>query len=261
MNWPEETRLQALAACHNGQSNASIARSLGVPKGTVAWWLHQDRAGRDALPGAHRSTCHRCDGDALDPAAYSYLLGLYLGDGHIVRPKQHRVHNLTIACSDAWPGLIDEAEAAIRAVLPRNSVCRVRAKGCTCVKVYSGHLPCLFPQHGPGKKHDRRILLADWQQDVIDSHGWSLIRGLVHSDGSRTHNWAQRTVDGERRRHDYIRYEFTNKSADIRDIYTSTLDRLGVTWRVGRRRDDVHTVSVARRASVALMDEHIGAKY
>lgn len=261
MNWPQETRQQALTACRNGQSNASVARALGIPKGTVAWWLHQDRATRDALPGLHRSTCHRCDGDELDNGAYSYLLGLYLGDGHIVRPKQHRVHNLTIACSDTWPGLMDAAEAAMRAVLPYNSVCRVRARGCTSIKVYSRHLPCLFPQHGPGKKHDRPILLADWQQQAISAHGWCLIRGLVHSDGSRTLNWAQRTVDGEQRRHEYIRYEFTNKSADIRDIYTGALDRLGVDWRASSRRDGVHTVSVARRASVALMDEHIGAKY
>lgn len=261
MNWPLETRRQAITACRSGQTNATVARALNVPVGTIAWWVHRERAKEGTLPGPHRSTCHRCDGDELDRAAYSYLLGLYLGDGHIVQPRQHRVPNLTIACSNCWPGLMDAAEGAIRSVLPFNSVCRVRAEGCTTVKVYSKHLPCLFPQHGPGRKHTRPIALEDWQGDIADAHPWDLVRGLIHSDGSRTRNWAQRTVAGERRRHEYIRYEFTNKSADIRDIYTNVLDRLGIDWKISAQRDGIATVSVARRTSVELMDAHIGAKY
>jgi hypothetical protein len=240
-------RQNVIAACRSGQSNAAAGREFNGPSGTVGWWVHQDRAERGELPGRHRSSCHRCDGDALAGAAYAYLLGLYLGDGHITLPQQHRVHNLSIACSDRWPGLMNEAETAMRAVFPKNSVCRVRAKGCTGVKVYSKHLPCLFPQHGPGKKHTRRP--------------WDLVRGLVHSDGSRTRNWAQRTTNGIHVRHEYIRYEFTNKSADIRRIYTDTLDHLGIDWKICSQRREIANISVARKAAVALMDEHIGPKY
>ncbi|MFC1434858.1 helix-turn-helix domain-containing protein [Streptacidiphilus sp. N1-3] len=261
MNWPLETRRRAVAAHRGGQTNADIARTLQVPTGTVSWWVHQERSKHGGLPGPHRSSCHRCDGDELDRPAYAYLLGLYLGDGHIVLPKQHRVPNLSISCSNSWPGLMDAAEVAIRAVLPYNSVCRVRAKGCTGVKVYSKHLPCLFPQHGPGRKHTRPIVLEDWQREIVHAHAWELVRGLIHSDGSRTKNWAQRTVDGVTLRHDYIRYEFTNKSADIRSIYTDALDRLGTRWTASSRRGDVVTISVARRECVASMDEHVGAKY
>ncbi|WP_042395785.1 hypothetical protein [Streptacidiphilus carbonis] len=261
MNWPPETRDRALTACRSGKTNA-VARALGVPKGTVAWWIHQDRAERGALPGARRSTCHRCDGDELDGAAYAYLLGLYLGDGHIVLPKKHRVHNLSIACTDTWPGLMDAAEAAMRAVFPHNSVCRVRARGCTSVKLYSKHLPCLFPQHGPGMKHTRVIALDGWQQQIVDAHPWPLIRGLIHSDGCRVTNWTTAALaDGSTKRYEYPRYIFTNKSDDVRRIFSDTLDFVGVGWRTSRRGSDPYHVSVARRASVALMDEHIGAKY
>ena len=109
--------------------------------------------------GKHDPKCPRCDGRALDEQAYSYLLGLYLGDGHISHYSEHRVPNLMVTCADSWPGLMDDCEQAMRAVFPDNSVCRVRRTGCRNVKVYSKHLHCLFPQHGPGKKHERRITL------------------------------------------------------------------------------------------------------
>ena len=40
---------------------------------------------------------------------------------------------------------------------------------CAVVRVYSNHLPCLFPQHGPGKKHERAIVLESWQQEIVDA--------------------------------------------------------------------------------------------
>ncbi|MEV4612927.1 helix-turn-helix domain-containing protein [Kitasatospora sp. NPDC049258] len=256
------TREQALHLLRKGRPNAEVARRLGVPVGTVGWWKHRDLAERNALPGRKRSTCPHCHGDPLDGAAYTYLLGLYLGDGHIIQPKQHRAPNLAITCDDKWPGLQDAAEQAMRQVLPNNTPCRVRRTGCHDVKVYSKHLPCYFPQHGPGKKHERPIELAPWQQALVDAHPWGLVRGLIHSDGCRITNWATRTVEGVVRRHEYPRYFFTNTSGDIRRIFTDTLDTLGVAWKasVPRPQGQVN-VSIARRASVALLDEHVGAKW
>ena len=118
----------------------------------------------------------------------------------------------------------------MRAVFPDNSVCRVRKTGCHNVKVYSKHLGCLFPQHGPGKKHERLIALEPWQQEIVDAHPWEFIRGLIHSDGCRITNWTTRIVGGERKRYEYPRYFFTNKSDDIRRLYTDTLDKVGVEW-------------------------------
>jgi hypothetical protein len=47
-------------------------------------------------------------------------------------------------------------------------VSRVQKVGCTEVGSYSKHWPCLFPQHGPGKKHQRKIELTVWQQELVD---------------------------------------------------------------------------------------------
>ncbi|MEU6116346.1 hypothetical protein ABZ840_17665 [Streptomyces sp. NPDC047117] len=142
-----------------------------------------------------------------------------------------------------------------------NSVCVVHNQGCVMVTSYSRHWPCLFPQHGPGRKHERRIALEPWQQEIVDAYPWELIRGLIHSDGCRITNWTTRMIGGEQKRYEYPRYFFTNASEDIVRLYTDTLDSLGVEWKAARQSRQAQNVSVARQASVALMDAHVGPKY
>ncbi|GHE40443.1 hypothetical protein GCM10018785_07640 [Streptomyces longispororuber] len=139
---------------------------------------------------------------------------------------------------------------------------RVRHKtGCAEVKSYTKHWTCMFPQHGPGKKHERTIALEGWQQDIVDAYPWEFVRGLIHSDGCRVTNWTTRVVGGERKRYEYPRYFFTNTSTDIIGLFTSTLDQLGIEWKTLNQSRAAVTVSIARKASVALMDAHVGAKY
>jgi hypothetical protein len=251
-----EVRQNALTLLHGGMRNTDVARRLNIPVGTIGKWLHMDRAKRGACPGRRPPKCPLCDGRPLDTAAYAYLLGLYLGDGCI---SEHRggVHFLRIACADAWPGLIDACEAAMRSVQPDNSVCRVQNVGCVAVTSSSKHWPCIFPQHGPGKKHERRIALEPWQQEIVDAHPWEFIRGLIHSDGCRITNWTTRLIGGERKRYEYPRYFFTNLSGDIIRLFTDALDHVGVAWKQANARN----ISIARKASVALMDAHVGPKH
>lgn len=109
-----------------------------------------------------------------------------------------------------------------------------------------------MPQHAAGKKHDRPIVLEPWQQDIVDRHPREFLRGLVHSDGSRFMNRVR--VNGKE--YAYPRYNFTNHSADIRRLFTDTLDQLGIAWRQMNR----YNVSVARREAVAALDAFIGPK-
>ncbi|MEV7865944.1 helix-turn-helix domain-containing protein [Streptomyces sp. NPDC088124] len=252
-----DVRQKALTLLRGGAKNADVARQLKVPTGTVGYWRHVDRAKRGECPDKPVPLCPRCDGRELDERAYAYLLGLYLGDGHIIQYSQHRVPSLMITCDNTWPGLMDACEQTMRAVFPDNSVCRVQRIGCQNVKVYSKHLWCMFPQHGPGMKHTRPIVLEPWQQKIVDTHPWELIRGLIHSDGCRCINWTEKIIGGELKRYEYARYFFTNLSADIIQLFTNTLDTVGVEW----RRANAKNISVAKRASVALMDAHIGPKY
>jgi hypothetical protein len=252
-----DVRQKALALLRSGARNADVARALNVPKGTVGYWKHLERAKHGECPGrVQRPPCPRCDSE-LNSQAYAYLLGLYLGDGHIIQNRAMRSPSLSITCADAHPGLIDDCESAMRGVFPNNSVCRVRRQGCWEVKLYSMHLWCLFPQHGSGKKHERPIILEPWQQAIVDGHPWEFVRGLIHSDGCRITNWTTRTVAGERKRYEYPRYFFTNKSDDIIRLFTRALDHVGVEW----KQANAQNISVARKASVALLDAHIGPKY
>ncbi|MFC9296160.1 helix-turn-helix domain-containing protein [Streptomyces sp. NPDC057011] len=257
-----EVRQAAISLLRDGTRNAEVARRLNVPLGTIGYWKHVDRAKHGETVSIRPSLlCPRCDQRDLDVVAYAYLLGLYLGDGHISHYAKHKVPSLMITLDDSWPGIQNEAESAIRVVFPHNATCRVRNGGAHNIKVYFKHLPCLFPQHGPGRKHERRIALEDWQQEIVDAHPWEFIRGLIHSDGCRITNWTTRVVAGERKRYEYPRYFFTNKSDDIRKLCTDTLTKVGVQWTVLARGSDPFNVSIARKDSVALMDAHIGPKY
>jgi hypothetical protein len=253
------TRDQALALLHSGRSNTEVARTLGIPYGTVSYWKCKDRVARGEA--ARHRACFRCDGTSPDQEQYAYLLGLYLGDGHIAQAPQSRSPSLSIACGDAWPGLIDAAERAVRCVLPDYAVCRARGVGCRYVRVSSKHLACLFPQHGAGPKHLRPILLTPWQQRIVAEERWALLRGLIHSDGCRIVNWTTRTVGERTTRYEYPRYFFTNTSTDIIGIFTDTLDAVDVAWKSYSRSTGAMNISVARKASVELMDQHIGPKY
>ncbi|WP_333740394.1 helix-turn-helix domain-containing protein [Streptomyces sp. IBSBF 2806] len=255
-----EIRQKAVALLRNGTRNADVARQFNIPLGTVSYWKHTDRAKRGECPGRTPPPCPRCE-DELDSPSYSYLLGLYLGDGHIIQHRAMRVPSLSISCADAHPGLMDECETAMQAVFRRNSVCRVSREGCHEVKLYSKHLWCLFPQHGPGKKHERPIKLEAWQQAIVDAYPWEFIRGLIHSDGCRITNWTTRIVAGERKRYEYPRYFFTNVSDDIRRLFTDTLEKLGIEWTHCTRNGNPYNISVAKKAHVALLDAHVGPKH
>ena len=203
-----------------------------------------------------QARCPRCDGRPLNEQAYAYLLGLYLGDGHLTRGRRD-VYALNVKCCDDWPGLIDAAKSAMAAVMPASSVFCVRRTGCTEVKSTSKHWPCLFPQHGPGRKHKRRIELAAWQRDIAAKYPGDFVRGLFHSDGCRVTNQVRRKLADGDHWYAYPRYFFSNESTDILALCGQTLDQLGVSWRFSRR----NALSVARREAVARLDEFVGPKY
>lgn len=111
---------------------------------------------------------------------------------------------------------------------------------------------CLFPQHGPGRKHNRRLELTDWQQEIVDATPQPFLRGLIHTDGWRGLN----RVHVKGKDYAYPRYQFSNRSDDIRRLFTDACDKLGVKWRQWTR----YHISVAQRDSVALLDSFIGPK-
>ena len=117
--------------------------------------------------------------------------------------------------------------------------------------------PEVFPQHGPGLKHKRPIVLEDWQQRIVDEHPWEFLKGLLHSDGCRTINrFKTKLPSGRVAEYEYPRWFFSNMSADIRGLFCATCERLGLRWTQSNHRN----ISISHRHSVALLDEHVGPK-
>ena len=255
---PQETLDRACALSAKGlfdREVAEIAEISGIPLRTVREW-HRWHGRYSVAEGRRARYCPRCDGVPLDEPAYAYLLGLYLGDGYLTR-RQEGGYVLSIACPNAWPGLIEAAKDATRVVMPLSAVFTRQRTAMTEVKSGSTHWPCLFPQHGSGKKHLRPIELQPWQQTIAAAFPGEFVRGLFHSDGYRGMNRVRRVLADGERWYAYPRYLFSNKSEDILGLCGAALDRLGVEWRFAR--PDV--ISVAKRGAVALLDEFVGPKY
>jgi hypothetical protein len=253
---PIETVESALRASDAGMPDAEIARTHGVAVKTVRRWrrLYQRRG----LPRGQthvQARCPRCDDADLDGAAYAELLGWYLGDGHITEGRRD-VRTLHVYNDKRYTDLNAGLLHLLRRVKPGSRPHVREVPGCVITSLGWKHWPCLFPQHGPGRKHERTLGMHDWQWALVEEHPANFLRGLFHSDGCRSNNWARRPVAGRPKRYDYPRWQFVNASEEILGWCTAALDLVGVPW----RRSGPRTVSVSVRSGVARLDELVGPK-
>ena len=241
---PPEVRHRVFQLIDDGNRDREIARRLGLPRSTVTYMRHARRTSTHEI-------CPRCwkRGRTIEfaPPDYAELLGLYLGDGCISRAG--RVHRLRLALDVRYPQIIEQTGLLLARCFPNCSIATVAADaGATAVlSVYSSHLPCLFPQHAVGKKHERRLVLEDWQQRIVEREPWAFLRGCIRSDGC---TFINRT--GPYR---YLTYDFCNYSADIRTMFTWACDLVDLRYRATGTR-----VRINRRESVARLQEHVGIK-
>lgn len=252
----DETVASALAASDRGVPDAENAEIHGVAVKTIRRWrrLYQRRG----LPRGQAHTrvpCPRCEVADLDNAAYAELLGWYLGDGHITLERRG-VYALHVFNDEVYADNNARIADLMRRVKPGGRPHSRRMPGCVNTTVSWKHWPCLFPQHGPGRKHERPIVLEDWQREVVHARPAAFLRGLFHSDGCRANNWTSKLIAGELKRYDYPRWQFTNSSLDIRELCCWALDLVGVPW----RQSNWKTISVSTRAGVAWLDDNIGLK-
>lgn len=240
-----------------GLTIAQVADTLGVSTSSVVRW-RSGRLSRDAVLEANQvERCSIC-GEAsvahrdLPEGRYAYALGLYLGDGCLsvsLRSCQFRVF-----MDAAYPGIVEEARRALAGLSPtgRAGVYRGSGQNHVVISAYGRRWRCLFPQHGAGKKHERRIVLEDWQQAIVDAYPQPFLRALIHTDGWRGEN----RVHVKGRDYSYPRYQFSSRSDDIRRLFADACDRLEIEWRPWGR----WHISVARREAVAKLDTFIGPK-
>jgi hypothetical protein len=251
-----ETVASALRCSDEGMADAENAAKHGIAVKTVRRWrrLYQRRG----LPRGQAHTdvpCPRCHGASLDEAAYAELLGWYLGDGWL-EVQRNGVQALHIYNDASYVNLNSHLKRLMSRVKPGGRPHARLLPGCVNTTVSWKHWTCLFPQHGPGRKHERVLQLKPWQKRVVDAYPADFLRGLFHSDGCRVSNWTTREVAGETKRYEYGRWQFVNHSTDIQRFCTDALDLLQITW----RQSSWKTISVSRRQAVARLDQLIGPK-
>jgi Homeodomain-like domain len=243
---PPDVRERALALVRAGLNDCEVARRTGISRTTIRDWRRPRYQPRRQV-----ATCPRCwrpcPPMSFTPSDYSELLGLYLGDGHVVRLA--RTWRFRLFLDSRYTEIVCESRDLLRRCFPRNSVGTVFAheERMTVLSVYSSHLECVFPQHGPGMKHTRRICLESWQDEIVAAAPWHFLKGCIRSDGC---SFVNRTGPYE-----YLSYQFSNHSPDILDLFCQTCDLVGVEYRRYER-----SVRINRRSSVARLKDKIDVK-
>jgi hypothetical protein len=252
--WRPDWAKGLTAATHPG-----LARMAAWRRGRPSWAKGLTAADHPAIArqaatrrgqkrGPYRTHGRPLDESTIDPrdlllperwSDYAYLLGLYLGDGSITKAKR-----LEIFLDARQVEIIDSCVSAMRAIHPRGraNVRWKREENCAVVNSYAWQWLVLFPQHGPGRKHLRKIELAEWQTEIAKRYCLDLLHGLIDSDGSRFDRW----VGGK----NYPAYDFRNESADILAIFRAAADTAGVHYTQSKPT----TISIARRADVERLD-------
>lgn len=235
-----------------GLSDYRIAERTGVKRSTVQRWRH-----RGLPPWVGLALSDVCWGVTNAPA-YCYLLGCYLGDGHL-NYKPPRCWTLRIACDRQYEGIMGEIRRAMEATFPGRRATRIQAStgASDIVSICHPAVGDAFPQHDAGRKHLRPIVLEEWQLELTRANPGQLIRGLIHSDGCRAENRFQTKLpSGRVAQYAYVRYFFTNLSTDIRAIFVEHCRLLGVRVTQSNHRN----LSVAHRTSVAILEKTVGPK-
>lgn len=249
-----EEKKRILELWSEGYNKLQIAKETKIPRGTVRDCIEQFGNVATLEQQYHQERLSNALFYVQDTSLpqvqkeYAYLLGLYLGDGTV--SKIPKTYKLRVFLDSRYPNIINGCAQAMQTILPTNKIGIIKQKGnWFVVQCHSNDLPDLFPQHGPGMKHLRKIQLEEWQQEIVDRYPLEFFKGLYHSDGTRSQN----IVKGK----DYRRYTFTNMSEDIRQMFIHACELLGLHWTTKTSKRDI---MISRREDVAYLDSLIGPK-
>lgn len=253
---------QILSNKEQGKSKYQIAKELNITHSTVRYWWNYDFARVAQLAEAQDlKSCQR-EFESHLGYHYAHLLGLYLGDGYINKHNSS-CYKLRITCHAEDSIVINDCMQSMKALFI-NKVNKWKHTNANCVDVYiySNDIPKLFPQHGKGRKHERKIALESWQKDIINEHPLLFIKGLMQSDGSR----FIRNIENR----SYASYIFCNVSKDIIDILYDVCIGVGLSptiisldnkkYKYSRSTNILYRLNFNKRKDVELLDNVIGTK-
>ncbi len=210
---PPQVKQAALDLIAAGHNDCEVSRRLGVPGGR-SWTGAGRRMSRCA---SMRSKPVRGAGGPRSPCGSPTRTTQNCSpciSGMAVSLELPRTHRLRISLDTKYPKIIEGAHGLLERCFPENRVDTIAFHdgGCVNVSLYSGHLPCVLPQHGPGKKHQRKLVFEPWQLRIVDANPWPFIRGCIWTDGCA---FINRTDVHRAVPYEYLSYQFSNRSDDI----------------------------------------------
>jgi DNA-binding transcriptional regulator WhiA len=243
MKYTEELIQKVLEDYNSGKNKSQLEKEYNISRSTIRYWI--DNKDSIFIPKTTDKTLDVIIQEIKNnKETYNYILGLYLGDGCISPHKMS--YKLRITQDNKYPKSIIDIKNILNSFFPNNTF-TCNPKGCTVIGIYDKNLPLYFPQHAPGKKHDRKIKLADYQRDNLDYE--NLMKGLWVSDGS--YYLAQKK---------YECYNFTNKSTDIISLFEECLNSFNIAYRKRMKKNGVWILEITKKSEVSKMKDLIGVK-
>lgn len=224
-----------------GYNKSQISKITKIPRSTISDWLNNDVL----FEKKEKYNINEHLKSKESRELYSYVLGLYLGDGHINKMK--RTWRLRIFMDSKYDNLNSFVHEKLSIFFNENKVNIIKSKKSNLVifTVHSNELCKLFPQHGEGLKHKRKINLFNWQEKITVPE--FLLKGLFHSDGCYCYH------KGEKVKH-YI-YSFKNESKDIHEIFQKCCGKLKIDFTFNK-----NTTGIYKKYEVEKLYKLIGSK-
>lgn len=215
---------QILELYKSGHSQNKIFKTLGIDRGTIRQIINDP-------DGYLQKATVEFDLLSIDKKSYAFILGVYLGDGCISKTHKADIYRLRIALDLKYQKLNEEVILELQKIFPNNKVSLNRTgetNGCI-VSVYSSSLLKLFPQHDTGRKHERPIILEEWQKEIIDDFKIDFLKGLMYTDGCFYYSGK------------YEMCNFTNKSKDIINLCSDTMNKLNINHKIRTKNPDLES--------------------
>ena len=249
---------QIVKLLEDGWSRNKIAKELNVAWKQVDYWSKNRARVSELVDDSDLKSLavKRVGSSPTSRTSFSYLMGMYLGDGYLYKQGPY-TWKLRLACDRKYPSIINEIQQCLTNLHLSPSICN--QQHIDEVYCHGKLLPEMFPTFD-GPKHKNALTLTDWQRAVIDEHPQSFIRGLFHADGSRyIHKQGQ---------YQYVKYNLTNRSKDLVDLFCSACDTVGIEYKVHPRpfinkSGDKHvgwTVTIGKRSEVVKCEQFLGIK-
>lgn len=191
--------------------------------------------------------------------SYSYILGFYLGDGCLGHVKNS--FTLMIVNQSDRHETNQRIAENIKIIFPtKNVMVRKRKEAnCAVISMTSLRLDEMFP-HGKGSKHTRKIVLRDWQKEIVKLFPENFIKGMMESDGCRY-------VPRKKECPTYVIYQFANCSLDLHGFLQEAAAQIGLEFTFRARksngekdRTQMFLTSFNKKTSVELLDSFVGIK-